>query len=58
MCVLLVGVADMIVLAVDDQPSQPIRGHVEQGRPAAASAGWRNRQDWPSSSVIRVQAPR
>jgi hypothetical protein len=41
MCVLLVGLAEVIVLAVDDQPSQPIRVHVAQrvDRPRCGECG-------------------
>jgi transposase len=41
MCALLVGLLDVTVLAVDDQPAQPIRVHVEQrvDRPACAECG-------------------
>src|SRR4051812_43601021 len=42
MCERLVGLPDVTVLAVDDQPAQPIRVHVEQrvGRPACATPAW------------------
>jgi transposase len=41
MCALLVGLPDVIVLAVDDQPAQPLRVHVEQrvDRPRCAECG-------------------
>jgi transposase len=41
MCALLVGLPELIVLAVEDQPAQPIRVHVEQrlDRPNCAGCG-------------------
>jgi transposase len=41
MCALLVAMPDVTVLAVDDQPSEPIRVHVEQrvDRPRCAGCG-------------------
>jgi transposase len=41
MCALLVAMPDVTVLAVDDQPSQPIRVHVEQrvDRPRCSGCG-------------------
>jgi transposase len=43
MCALLVGLPDVTVLAVDDQPGEPIRVHVEfrEGRPACPGCGTR-----------------
>jgi transposase len=44
MCALLVGLPDVTVLAVDDQPADPIRVHVEirgEGRPACTRCGTR-----------------
>ena len=40
MCALLVGLPDVTVLAVDDQPAQPIRAHVEQRVDRPRCAGW------------------
>lgn len=43
MCAVVVGLPDVTVLAVDDQPGQPIRVHVQQrvGRPRCEECGQR-----------------
>jgi hypothetical protein len=52
MCALLVGLPDVTVLAVDDQPAEPTREHVEQpvDRPrwgGCGMAAWvKDRRSW------------
>ena len=59
MCALLVGLPDVIVLAVDDQPGEPIRVHVEQRveRPRCAeceTVAWE--KDRPVVELVAIPA--
>jgi transposase len=55
MCALLVGLPDVTVLAVDDQPGAPLRVHVEQrvDRPRCAGCGqWAWAKERPSVELV------
>ena len=65
MCALLVGLPDVTVLAVDDQPGGPLRVHVEQrvGRPRCGECGVGGVGEGPpgggvgGSAVLRAAGP-